>query len=1348
MLCIHQDHEGFMWFGTQNGLNQFDGYRYRIFQYDPSDSCSISANQINCILEDREGYLWIGTDAGGLNRYNKLFNQFKHYRADIEDSTQLPDDFIGSLFQDSHDRLWIGTSEGVSQYHRETDSFTHLSIQAFVKAICEDSQGNLWFGTGFNGVYKYHPDTHHMVHYMHHPSQNNTLGANTIETIVEDASNHIWIGTIDGGLNLYERRNDSFIVFSQETRQSSRWTSKTIFSLYCDRSGNLWAGYENAGLSRVLMDTLKVGGVTRLQFEIYHHEVNDIQSLSNNTVRSIFEDNQGNLWIGTYYGGVNLFRRHKKQFQNYHSEPYNDQGLNHDVIQTFLEDPAGNIWIGTDGGGLNYFDRKTGIFTKYMHEVDDPYSISDNHILDLHQEGRGNIWVATWNGLNYFDLNTKRFYSYFHQENDPGSLISNKVTAVLEDFRGLVWIGTTAGLTLFDPVKNAFFQFDAEKHANINTRYIHSILQDSKKNLWIATVHGLYLLPWDKLRNEQWDFVRYVNEDQDSINISVNHFLSVYEDHLGIVWLGTIDGLCYYHPGQDRFGRYSMTDGLNTNMIFSVVEDLQGNLWMGTNKGISHFTRQNQHFRNYGIHDGLMSDAFTKAALRCRSGELMLGGKTGFTLFYPDRIKESTYIPPIVLTDFQIFDHSTPLGRVLKKVHSEKADSMVIELAYNENMISFEFAALDFTAPQKNRYQYMLEGFDEQWRKIDADRRFATYTNLSAGHYVFRVLGSNCDGVWNRQGLAIGVVIHPPFWRTSWALLVYIGFIISVLMMFKKLVAYREKLKNEVLMERREAERIHEVDAMRLRFFTNISHEFRTPLTLIIGLLERLMRFKKSIGRSELLQNFLIMQRNAKRLLRLINQIMDIRKLDEGCMPLNLKHRDIVHFIRSIYSSFKYQAEQRNIQYRFETSIDQFSMWFDPDKVDKIVYNLLSNAFKYTKNGGNIDIKIHIPVSMMSGTQNHSVLVQGLEIKIQDDGIGIAKDDQEKVFDPFYQVLNAGEQASKGTGIGLSLTKELVLLHQGDIRLESHSGEGACFTVTLPTHLIPDNIYEAEYPVEEELYPVLPKASVIHQKIHMENHNGPLILVVDDDIDFCNYLRDELSSDYRVIEVTSGDMAYEKSMEFMPDLIVSDVKMPKMDGFTLCTLIKNNDRTSHIPVILLTSKTGEKNQMAGYDHGADGYIMKPFDITFLRKRITNLLNSRKKLKERFSHEIYLQPKNVVITSEQERFLKNVFDVIETNLEDPDFSVSQLGYKIGLSRVQLYRKIKNLTELTPNDLIKNFRLKRAAQLLRESQLTVLEITYETGFKDPSYFCKCFKQLYGSSPREYVKEQKFKSIHTES
>lgn len=1342
-FCIQQDHEGFIWIGTQNGLNLYDGYQFRIFYHNPADSNSISANQINCLIEDGNE-IWIGTDLGGLNRYNRFTNRFIRYRNDPEQPNSLLSDFVSSLYLDREGNLWIGTSVGVSRYNRGKDEFEHLDIQAQVKAICQDTEGRLWFGTGFDGLFRYDPVNRQIMHYVHHPGDPASLSVNTIETIVHDTTGRLWIGTIDGGLNSYDPATSHFQTFTLNLESGNSPVSNTIYSLYRDRQGNLWAGFENAGLYRILPD---FNVTPHINYEVFRHDADDPNTLSNNTVRAIFEDQQGNLWVGTYYGGINLHRRFKKPFVNYHAEPYHDAGLNHNIIQTVLEDHLQQIWVGTDGGGINIFNPENGSFQKILHEPGNPASLSDNHILDLYENSNGVMWVATWNGLNAH-LGSGKFRHYFHRETEPSSLINNKVTAVLEDSEGHVWVGTTQGLTLFDPPDPDFIRFDTERHFNINSRYVHTIFQDSKFNLWIGTVHGLYFLDYDDLRNRQWNFTLYLHDELDSLTIPVSHFLTVYEDMQGIIWLGTTEGLCRFDVTHPDFQLYDIHNGLASNSIFSIIED-SGCLWLGTNEGITKFNPSTEEFKNYGVDDGVLSDAFTKAVCRTSQGELIFGGKTGFTRFDPVHIEECPYIPPVVLSDFQIFDRPVPLAEVMGP--TTETDTLILSLKYNQNMISFEFSALDFTAPKKNLYRYMLSGFDESWRYTDAGRRFATYTNVPPGRYNFRVQGSNCDGLWNYRGNSIGIIIHPPFWRTHWALIVYGLLLFSILMLLRRLVIYREKLRNDMIMERREAERIHELDAMKLRFFTNISHEFRTPLTLIIGLLERLMRMKGKSRRSELVQNYHIIQRNAKRLLRLINQIMDIRKLDENRLQLNLKHRDMVQFVRTIFSSFKYQAEQRNILYRFKSNTDQFFMWFDLDKVEKIIYNLISNAFKFTKSAGSIQIKLAAPNIEISESIHRMPAIPMFEILVEDTGIGIAADKLGKIFHPFFQIPSEGNVTDKGTGIGLTLTKELVDLHQGYITVESQIGTGSCFKVLLPANLIPQSGVQEVEPIEESLYPVLPRteSEVIAHKLSDDNEEGALILIVDDDHDFCLYMKDELSSDYRVIIAESGEAALNKSGEYLPDLIISDVRMPKMDGFSLCRKLKANEKTNHIPVILLTSQIREDQQIDGFDCGADDYIIKPFDVIILRKRIANLLDSRKKLKERFSHEIYLQPSNVTITSEDERFLLNVFQVVEAHLEDSEYTISQLGRDVGLSRVQLYRKIKALADITPNDLLKNFRLKRAAQLLRESHLTVFEIAYRVGYKDPSYFCKCFKQGYGQSPTEYARDatRSEKAVHTE-
>jgi ligand-binding sensor domain-containing protein/signal transduction histidine kinase/DNA-binding response OmpR family regulator len=1339
VLCICQDHKGFLWFGTQNGLNQYDGYQNHVFLYNPSQSGSISSDIIHCLLEDNQNRLWVGTE-NGLNRFQRNRNAFRRYRTDSGDTSSLIGDNIACLYKDREGTLWIGTYSGISIYQKETDSFRHLLPGTGVKAILQDLKGRYWFGTAFDGIYLYDPNLRFFKHFIHQPSKPLSLGSNRIEAISADTLGNIWIGTIDGGLNYFTEEKDGFISYKSNPSDPESPASNTVYTLYLDEEGTLWAGFENAGLYRIQVTPAGARSVPHVTFKVFNHDINDIQSLSNNTVRAIFQDEEKNLWVGTYYGGVNCSIREKKPFINFHTEPFHAQGLGHDVVQDLWEDSRGNIWIGTDGGGLNRFDRKTGSFKKYIHIPDNPHSLCDDHVLSLSQDHSGRLWLATWNGLCYFDIQNERFITYLHDENDPKSLSSDKVTCVFTDSRNQLWIGTASGLNLFDEISRTFRHFGEESQHSLSSRYIHAIYQDRSQNIWIATVHGLYELNRENWARRNYDFLYYVHDEEDSTSIPESHVLTVFEDNRGLIWCGTLKGLCSFDPVKGHFALFGMQQGLSSNSVYSIIEDGKRCLWIGTGKGISRFDPEIQQFTNYGIHDGLYGDAFNKAVLRSSNGELLFGGKTGFTIFNPDSIRQSKYIPPVVLTDFKIFNRSIPLSQVLRIPGDEAEDSLFLELYYNQNMISFEFASLDFTAPDKNKYRYKMEGFDDEWRETGADRRFATYTNLSAGHYVFRVQGSNSDGIWNEEGVSVMLKINPPFWKTPWAFLIYTILFSSILLTLRELIVYREKLKHELLMERKEAERVHQVDEMKLRFFTNVSHEFRTPLTLILGLLERLMHSKRSLKRSDLFQNFLIMQRNAARLLRLINQIMDIRKLDQGRLHLDLKYYDIVGFIRSIYSSFKYQAEERGMQYQFTSSADEFFMYFDSDKVEKIIYNILSNAFKFTRDNGSISIQIHVPRAFeISIESNLKQAVREIEVRILDNGLGISEEYQEKIFDPFFQVQHEGEPSSKGTGIGLSLTRELVALHQGSVTVFSRKDEGSCFTVRLPATLVPKTgeavsktQSDLEPFYEESLHPVSP-----HVSVKSYNPAAPLILIVDDDADLCHYLRDELDGEYRVLTANNGGSAFQKAVESMPDLIISDVRMPEIDGFTLCAQLKQNQRTSHVPIIMLTSQPSDEARIDGYDMGADDYIVKPFDIHLLRKRIANLLQSRKNLKERFSHEIYLQPNNIVITPEEERFLKNVLRIMDEHIEDTDFNVSQLGREIGLSRVQLYRKLKLITRMNPNDLIRDFRLKRAAQLLEESHLTVFEIAYRVGFKDPSYFCKCFKQQYHVPPSEYAR-----------
>ncbi|HDQ45619.1 MAG TPA: hybrid sensor histidine kinase/response regulator [bacterium] len=1345
VMSVLQDRFGLMWFGTEFGLNQFDGYSVKTYHHDPSDSTSLSDDHINTLIEGPDGSLWIGTASGGINQFLRHQRVFKRYQRQDDDPTSLLDNSVKILYRDRRGAVWAGTASGLSLYVRETDSFLHYLSGCYVKAVCEDSQGRLWVGTGYDGLFRFDAAENRFIQYGHDPTDPHSISTNSIESIAEDSLQNLWIGTLDGGLNWFDEEKQQFIRYRNPSDDGKG--NNTVFSLHCDRSGSLWAGTENGGLHRMSIRKIRGSDAPGVGFQIYMNDKNDAGSLNNNTVLSIYEDGQGNLWAGTFCGGVNLLRVDKKPFENHRVEPFNDHGLSHNIVQCFHEDRAGNLWIGTDGGGLNYFDRSAGRFTHYTHNPGDPNGISNDHVLDLCEDHSGHLWIATWDGLNHFDRSGRRFMHYRHVDysSDPAGLGSNKITCVHEDIRKNLWVGTISGLHVLDPKRGRFFRAFEGDGSTLRNGYIQCLYQDRAGNLWVGTVWGFYFLSREDILAGRFEFIHYVNEGPNAANLSENHIFSILEDSRGRVWFATLNGLNCFLRETRSFITYTVKDGLASNRIASIMEDEKGFIWVGTNKGISKLDPSSHRAVSFDARDGLVGDDFTRGVIRTRSNELAFGGKSGFTLFSPDSIQTCSYVPPVVLTDFQIFNRSVPLHSIRRKrVADLWPDSLAIELSHRQNIFSFEFSALDFTAPEKNQYRYMLEGFDREWRQTDAYRRFVTYTNLSAGDYVFRVQGSNSDGIWNEKGLSLGLKIHPPLWRTRWALFFYAAVLVSILCLLRQLILYREKIKTEILLERQEAKRIHELDEMKLRFFTNVSHEFRTPVTLIIGLLERLMRSKGSFHKKDMAGNYQIMLRNARRLLRLINQIMDIRKLESGGLRLELKKHDIIHFLRTIFASFVHQAEQRSIRYHFSANPEKLSVWFDPDKVDKIMYNMLSNAFKFTRDQGEIRVAVAIapgngsdenpPDAGPDSDGNHRFL----EIRIQDNGIGIPGEHLEKIFDPFVQVECDEGKTSIGTGVGLALTRELITLHQGSIDVTSRFGSGACFQIRLPLFLTPGSPdVSPEDPVSDEFDPVCRESESVISDVKVPDESAPLILIVDDDRDFLTYLKEELNPDYRVIEATDGKSAAAMALEFIPDLIIADIRMPKMDGFSLCAAIKKDIKTSHIPFILLTSRTNEQSRINGFDLGADEYIEKPFDSHYLHTRITNLLKSRKQLRERYSHEVYLQPQNIVITSEDERFLNHVIQSIDKHIEDSDFSVSDLGHEIGFSRVQLYRKIKALTDLTPNDLIKTLRLKRSAQLLEKSHLTVFEIAYRVGFKDPSYFCKCFRSHYGVSPSEYAR-----------
>jgi len=975
---------------------------------------------------------------------------------------------------------------------------------------------------------------------------------------------------------------------------------------------------------------------------------------------------------------------------------------------------------------LNRFDLKSGLFTSYKHDPENINSISNNWVFDINESQSGKsrvLWFSTNRGLNKIDLKTKRITSYYISNNDQ---VHNSMSDLSEDKNGIIWIGTySTYLYSFDPKTEQF-----TRHKSYG-RPINTLRTDLSGLLWIGSETGLY-----KFNTATKEETQYRHIEGDLKSISNNSVNSIFEDKNGILWIGTAGGLNKFDRSTETFTSFAEKDGLFNSKISAILEDGQGNLWLGTGKGISKFNPNSGTFRNFDATDGLHGDAFTGASYMNQQGEMFFGGRNGLTYFHPDSIKDNTCIPPIVLTDFQIFNKSIKPGNnsPLKKQVSEVNE---ITLSYDQSIFSFEFAALDYHHPVKNKYAYKMDGVDPDWVHTDASRRFATYTQLDPGEYVFRVKGSNNDGIWNEEGTSIKVIITPPWWQTNLAYIVYIILGFSLIYSLRRYEINRQKLKHNLELEHVEAENLKEVDNMKSRFFANISHEFRTPLTLIFGPAKDILEKTKDV---EIKESAGIIRRNANRLYGLVNQLLDLSKLEAGRMTLETSEQNIIPLLKGLVLSFLSLAERKKITLQFNTIEDNLNTYIDTEKVEKIITNLLSNAFKFTPEGGKVEVTIKLP--SFPPLPKGELTGGSVEINIRDTGIGIPTERLDKIFDRFYQVDGSHTREGEGTGIGLALTKELVELHKGRIKVESKEGEGTTFTVLLPLgkeHLKPEEIVEKE--IEEEATKNVEQTELIPETENRKEKRGidslldtdkPLLLIVEDNSDVRKYIISHLDEDYRIEEAIDGEDGYNKSIEQIPDLIVSDVMMPKMDGFEFCEKVKTDERTSHIPVILLTAKATSKDKIEGYETGADDYIMKPFDAAELKVRIKNLIEIRRKLQEKFSSDDYNIPKELNAMDEQ--FIKKVLRVINEHISEEEFSIEELGKEAAMNRWQRYKKIRALTGKSPSIFLRSVRLVKAKKMIKENKGTISEIAYSVGFSSPAYFSKCFSMEFGYPPSE--------------
>jgi ligand-binding sensor domain-containing protein/signal transduction histidine kinase/DNA-binding response OmpR family regulator len=1341
VVCILQDSRGFMWFGTFNGLNRYDGYKFEVFQHQSGDPHSISHNFISSLYEDHTHTLWVGTP-DGLNYYDRESNRFISFKHDPENPESLSDNSIEVIFEDSQNRLWIGTGlGGLNRYDRELGIFTRYEYDAedessvssnFVREIFEDSKGNVWIGHG-NGaidILKRGDSTFTSL-----SRQGLTLTEYRITGIVESEDRSIFIATQGDGLFQLEYNDEEVIItnrFLKNAAQHNTISSNILLDLSIGEIGKLWIATEDDGLNILNMETG--------EFQFLRADPFVPSSLNYNSVWTIYKDRLGLIWLGTYAGGVNLYLGSGNYFRHFKHYPGHENSLSNNMVNAFREEDDSKIWIATDGGGLNLLDWRQNEFKHYNTSNS---NIGSNVIVSLFEDSRDRLWVGTWgDGLYHFDRERNQFIRYSKEQHGLGS---NNILHIQEDNKGGLWLATFwGGLTYFNPQTNDVKVYTVQ-NGGLSNDDVRVICFDVTGRLWVASDVGI-----DLLYPETEAFKTYQYDENDRSSISKGFVHSILETADSTIWVGTAGGLNKYDPDTDSFIHYTKIDGLPDNTVKSMLEAGNGNIWIGTNKGISKFDPEKETFKNFDISDGLQGNEFNNmSCYRTRDGYMLFGGTNGFNMFKLEDLDVNEFIPPVVITDFRIFNKPVPVGEKDSPLSKHISEAQNINLSYKHSVFSFEFVALNYILPEKNQYAYMMEGFDADWNYVNGVRT-ATYTNLDPGNYTFRVKASNNDGIWNEEGASIYIRINPPFWKTWWAYLFQFLLLCGIILFVVSYFVGRQKLRTALKIEHLELENMYELDRKKMQFFNNISHEINSPVTLILDPLEKLINNGKVEKRVK--SSLALIHRNASRLKRMIDQLKDFHSIETGSLKLQLSKGDIIQFVRTIADSFNEYAEVRQIEYEFSSDHKSCNAWFDSDKLDKILYNLLSNAFKFTPENGEVKLSVSILPSYKLNTEVYKA-GKYIEIIVKDNGIGIAKEKRDNIFRRFNHLDEYNGRQFDGSGIGLAFAHELIVLYKGHIDFVSEEGKGAEFVVHIPVdeQFLEENQLVSEFtviPVDDRAVSYQsdsgngmdsPAENVQKQ---MQAQNLPVLLVIDDDREVRKYIKNSLDFKYRIIEAEDGTDGIKKAKAVIPDLIISDIKMPGVEGIELCTRLKQNIKTSHIPVIVLTAYSSSEYKMKGLQKGVDAYITKPFNIDILEAQIVNLLNTRGKLMDKFRKEFVFEPKNIVVSDLDAEFLKQIIELIKEHLSDTEFNSEVLAKKIGLSRMQLYRKIRGLTDQTVHEFIRNIRLEHAVKLLEDGKMTITEVAYEVGFNDLTYFARCFRKQYDKSPSEYTSGKKRK------
>lgn len=1300
--CITQDSIGFMWFGTNNGLNRFDGYNFKVYTSKDGDETALRSRMVTAIIESTDRKLWIGTDAG-VDIFDPVTGVFTRFDKKTITGESL-EYHIVKILEDDDGEFWFATrnsglfrysphKEVLTVYRNEPDNAYSLAYDNLWD-LFEDSRGLIWLGCSQQGMCAFSKATGQFRRYQN-TGEPGCLQENAVHKIFEDSFGRLWIGTFNEGIALFDRETETFTAFLNNRSDNQL---RHLHDINEYSPGVLFISSDE-GVT--LFNTSNKETIS------YKSRVDDPYCLSDNSVYTLYCDYEGSFWMGTYNGGVNFCSPYLENFTHYQSST-GANSLKGNIISCFTESNEGLVWVGTEERGVFEFDPQKKIFKQILaggHTPDTYYNIQSIGY------DEPNLWIGTYTeGLKKLNMQTgeSQVY-YYYSATDSTSICSNTVSAIMKSGTGEFYFGTDMGVSVYNPVNDKFRQLDIGKVS------VNKIVQDSYGMIWLSTSRdGVF-----SIEPKNGTITNYKNREGDDTSLVDNNVITMCVDNRGRLWFGTMgEGFCRFDYEQKNFVRYKETDLPDkvVNCIFSVQDDL----WIVTNNHVVKFNPETGDLLTFSHSKGILCDQYTEdTGLKTANGMLYMGGVGGMDILDPQNIRVSSYVPAVVVTRMTLFDKDVTVfenhSPITKSIEYEKQ----IILTYDQSMIGFELAALSFLSPDENKIEYTLQGFDKQWYTVTGKRRQVSYTGLPAGDYLLRVRG---DGREDRE-ITLSITITPPFYLSSMALFVYFLLAFFLLALLIVYLVRRSEKKHKRKINLLNTEKEKEIYEAKLEFFTNIAHEIRTPLSLITGPLEFIT---KAADIPDKYGNYLnIIERNCIRLLTLVNQLLDFRKVETKAFDIRYSKIDLKEFLETMLKRFSFSAEQNNI--RIELKLKDIGSEFvtDEEILTKVFSNLLTNGIKYAES------RIEVSVERKE---------KELCILLSDDGAGIPDTEKKKIFDLFYQSPRSETENKKmGIGIGLHLTKVLVELLEGELQVyDNPERKGVTFSLRLPVKTLEIKS------IDPQEYLMLSSSSVVDESEEMttpaeaRQKNEKTALIVDDNPDIRHFLLEFLQDKYFLILAADADEALKLLDNNIVHIIVSDVMMPGMDGFEFCERVKEDIKTSHIPVILLTAKTDMNSRLEGLETGADAYIEKPFSTEHLMIQMKNLLLQREKLQERYATNPLIAAKTVIHSKADEKFIGQTTKVILEHITNAEFQVDDLAECLYMGRSSFFTKIKAITGMSPNDFIRLVRLKEASRLILEGEYRVNEICFLVGFNSPSYFAKCFNKQFDMLPSDFIRK----------